>query len=176
MGRYRLPWVLVAVCAVLGLAVTACGSAAQTGTPTSLRSRTPASPVAVSTVLFDCLHKTRVEPGSFVLACADGNSYLTHLSWRSWTAQQAVATGVHELNDCIPYCAAGKFHGYPVVVTFWRSEPVTGHTGERAYTEITVRYTGPRPPVYTSNGTLVRKPVTWNQSLLPVHRTPAGEA
>jgi hypothetical protein len=175
MKGSRLRCGLAAACTGLGLAVTACGSVTQTGVPTGLKTRAPAPPVAASTVLFDCLHKTRVEPGNFILTCADGNSYLARLSWRSWTTQQAVATGIHELNDCTPYCAAGKFHGYPVVVTFWRSEPVTGHPGERAFTEITVRYTGPRPPAYTSNGALVRNPATWSQSLLPVHRTATGQ-
>lgn len=186
VNRYRLPWRLAAAGAVLGLAVAACGSVTETGAQTGLKTRTPAPkpkaqasapPVASSTVLFDCLDKARVEPASIILTCADGNSYLAHLSWRSWTAQQAVATGVHELNDCTPYCAAGKFHPYPVVVTFWRSEPATGHTGERAFTEITVRYTGRRPPAYTSNGTLVRNPATWTQPLLiPPHRTSVGQA
>src|SRR5438270_8470335 len=160
MGRCRRTWGLGAACACLGLAVAACGSATQAGAPTSARTRTPAPPVASSTVLFDCQSKSHVEPGNFILACADGNSYLTRLSWRSWTPQQAVASGVHELNDCTPYCAAGRFHGYPVVVTLWRTEPVAGHRGERAFTEITVRYTGPRPPAYTSNGRLVRNPAT----------------
>ena len=174
MNRYRLPWRLAAAGVVLGLAVAACGSVTETGAQTGLKTRTP-PPVASSTVLFDCLDKARVEPASIILTCADGNSYLAHLSWRSWTAQQAVATGVHELNDCTPYCAVGKFHPYPVVVTFWRSEPATGHTGERAFTKITVRYTGQRPPAYTSNGTLVRNPATWTQTLIPPHRTSAGQ-
>ncbi len=59
----------------------------------------------------------------------------------------------------------GKFIDYPAVVTLWRSEPVPGHPGEPYFTRITVRYTGPRPPAYTSNGQLVQHPAEWTQSL-----------
>jgi len=121
--------------------------------------------VAASTIVFDCLDHAEVEPASYILTCADANSVLARLVWASWTARQAVATGVHELNDCTPDCAGGTFRNYPVDVTFWRSEPVPGHSGERYFARITVRYTGPRPPAYMSYGRLVRHPVEWTQSL-----------
>jgi hypothetical protein len=106
-----------------------------------------------------------VEPSVYILTCADAGSVLEHLAWKSWTAQQAVATGVHELNGCTPDCAEGKFIDYPVVVTLWRSEPGAGQPGEQYFTRITVRYTGPRPPAYTSNGQLVRHPAGWTEPL-----------
>ena len=90
--------------------------------------RAPSRPVAASTVLFDCLDHAEVEPADYILTCADANSVLARLVWTSWTARQAVATGVDELNDCTPDCAAGTFRNYPVVVTFWRSQPVPGHS------------------------------------------------
>src|SRR6266446_6601458 len=71
------------------------------------------------TVVVNCQGRPQVRPGDFTLACGDGNDYLTGLSWTSWTAGLASATGVQEENDCIPYCAAGHFHGYPVDVVFW---------------------------------------------------------
>lgn len=191
--------------AVLGLAVTACGSTPQTSVsapslavssssassadsatpsapaptasassstaPSSTAPSSPApsstapSPVAASTVVFDCLGHGQVEPTSYILTCADANSVLGHLTWTDWTAQQAVAAGVHEINNCTPNCAEGKFINYPAVVTLWRSEPVPGHPGERYFTKITVRYTGLRPPAYTSNGQLVQNPAEWTQSL-----------
>jgi len=126
----------------------------------------PAS-VASRTVWFDCTHHGQDEPSDYILTCADAGSVLQHLAWKSRTAQQAVATGVHELNNCTPNCAEGKFVEYPVVVTLWRSEPVSGQPGERYFTRITVRYTGPRPPAYTSNGQLVRHPAEWTEPLGP---------
>jgi hypothetical protein len=146
-----------------------------TAAPSSPAPSSPARPgsaassptAAASIVVFDCLEQARVEPASFILTCADANSVLARLSWINWTAGQAIATGVHELNDCAPDCAMGTFHDYPVVVTFWRSEPAAWHPGERYFTRITVRYTGLRPPAYTSNGNLVKNPATWTEGLCP---------
>jgi hypothetical protein len=181
--------------AVLGLAVTACRSMPKIGvsalspvassssaspssaSPSSASpagSATPSapapvatasSPAAASAVLFDCLGHGQAEPTDYILTCADANSVLDHLTWMSWTAQQAVAAGDHELNNCTPNCAEGKFINYPAIVTLWRSDPVSGHPGERYFTKLKVRYTGPRPPAYTSNGQLVRHPAEWTQSL-----------
>src|ERR1017187_8315618 len=96
-----------------------------TAAPSSPAPSSPARPgsaassptAAASIVVFDCLEQARVEPASFILTCADANSVLARLSWINWTAGQATATGVHELNDCAPDCAMGTFHDYPVVVT-----------------------------------------------------------
>ena len=176
---------------VIGLAVTACGSVTQTGDPASGTARStaasgarasasastvasgspaalqPSVSVASSTVWFDCTHRGQEEPSDYILTCADAGSVLEHLVWESWTAQQAVATGVHELDNCTPNCAEGKFIDYPVVVTLWRSEPVSGQPGEQCFTRITVRYTGLRPPAYTSDGQLVRHPAEWTEPLGP---------
>ena len=126
---------------------------------------TPLPPAAASPVWFNCLGRGQVKPADYILTCADAGSVLDHLVWTRWTAQQAVATGVHELNNAIPNRAEGKFIDYPADVTLWRSEPVPGHPGERYFTRITVRYTGSRPPAYTSNGQLVQHPAQWTQSL-----------
>jgi hypothetical protein len=112
---------------------------------------------------YNCLH-AQVRPASFTLACADGNSYLAHLSWSSWTANSARGTGTQMINDCRPYCAAGKFRGYPADVTFWRSEPVPNHPGQRYFSRVTLRYPGARPPV-SSGGKQVNGPATWTGAL-----------
>lgn len=182
---------LLAAGTLLGLAMTACGSISQSAVPapgtatssaapsaSSVPAATPSAPgasasvsaisspsAAVSTAWFDCRGHGQVKPVTYILTCADAGSVLDHLVWRKWTAQQAVAAGVHELNNAIPNLAEGKFIDYPAVVTLWRSEPVPGHPGERHFTRITVRYTGPRPPAYTSNGQLVHHPAEWTQSL-----------
>ena len=134
-------------------------------------SRLASSPQAAGTTVsarpavFDCLNHPVVEPSSYVLTCADNGSFLYYLKWTSWTAGRATAAGVHELNDCTPNCAEGKFHKYPAIITFWRPEPLAGHQGEKYFTRITVRYTGPRPPMYMSNGQLVKNPASWTGTL-----------
>jgi hypothetical protein len=94
-------------------------------------------------VVFTCLGKPQVRPGSFVLTCADDNSYLTGLSWSRWTAGSAAGTGTWHINDCAPDCAHGHLPTYPVKVTFWRSRPVASHPGERSFTRITMSETSP---------------------------------
>jgi hypothetical protein len=123
------------------------------------------------TVVFNCLKRAQVRPKSFMLACADGNDYLTGLAWTRWTPTRATATGKQAVNDCIPYCAAGKFHSYPALVIFWRSEPVAHHPGEKHFTRVTLLYPGARPPVY-KNGKLVPGPARsvislWSNQLPP---------
>ena len=97
-------------------------------------------------VVFDCLGKPRIRPKSFVLTCADDNSYLTGLSWSSWNAGSALGKGTWHINDCLPNCAQGHFLAYPVDVTFWRSRPVKHNPGERYFTRITMSETSPLWP------------------------------
>lgn len=51
-----------------------------------------------------------VEPKSIMVACGDGNFYVTGIRWTSWTATKATGTGTVHANDCTPNCAAGHFH------------------------------------------------------------------
>jgi hypothetical protein len=168
--RFRVVIAGVFVC----LAATACGTAGHAS------ARAGAAPVAflshvkktvraqagAKPVVFDCLNHAVTEPGSYILTCADYGSFLAHLSWTGWTSTQATATGVHELNDCTPNCAEGKFCDYPATITFWRPEPLTGHPGETYFSRITVRYTtSHRPPMYMSNGQLIPNPAEWTQTL-----------
>lgn len=96
-------------------------------------------------VLVDCLWHPEVRPTDFMLACGDGNSRLTSLRWTSWNDNSATATGFNVVNDCKPYCAAGKFHSYPVVVRLDTPQPWKKHPQVRHYSEISLTYTAGRP-------------------------------
>jgi hypothetical protein len=137
------------------------------GPATAATSHPAARPVAAhasQTVVFNCLKHAQVRPKSFVLTCADGNDYLTGLSWSSWTPVAATATGKQLVNDCEPYCAKGKFHSYPTMIVFWRPEPVAHHPGEKSFSRVTLLYLGARPTVYT-HGKPVAGPDSWTRSL-----------
>jgi hypothetical protein len=99
-------------------------------------------------VVIGCQGSSVVMPRTFTLACADGNDYLSNLSWTAWRAAYASATGTQTMNDCMPTCVQGTFHTYPVNVVFWGSAPVTGNSTQRRYSMITLRYTGTPPPFY----------------------------
>jgi hypothetical protein len=158
------------------IAVLILAAAGLTGTGLALggsAQATPAHPGSVSArdVVFDCPGQhAQVRPKSFVLACADGNSAVSQLTWTTWTSGLASAKGTLVQNDCTPYCAAGHFHRYPALVVLWGSKAV--RPGEHAYPKLTMILTGPRPRYYdTVHRTWVSAPVTQTFPL-PASPTP----
>ena len=55
----------------------------------------------------------QVKPARVMLACGDANYWITALAWHGWGTATARATGRVHYNDCVPYCAAGRFHTIP---------------------------------------------------------------
>lgn len=74
-----------------------------------------------------------VRPTDIVLACGDGNFFLSDLRWSRWDARGATGRGVAHWNDCSPTCVAGRFHAYAVAVALAR--PRTCPRG-REFTEV----------------------------------------
>jgi len=68
--------------------------------------------LAIPSVL-TCGGKSVVKPSSYVLACADANTYFDAVHWTSWGRKSATATAIFVENNCDPTCAAGKFLKYP---------------------------------------------------------------
>ena len=83
-----------------------------------------------------------VEPSYISLACADGNASLIDLTWSSWTASGALASGAYTHNLCQPDCAQGTFATSAASV--WLGYPVETGAGEEFST---VRYTYADPSV-----------------------------
>ena len=177
MKRRRLSLVIAAIFAVaLGLGVSGAVSAASAATGPAAtgpaapalapQSSAPPTPGVYSenTVVINCQGHPQTRPGKFTLACADGNDYLTALSWTSWTPKLASGYGTQEENDCIPYCAAGHFHAYPVLVVLWDTAALRGSPGTVRYTKITLIYPGARPRVYNGHK-YVEGPQTVTMSL-----------
>lgn len=132
------------LCAALGL-TAAVGSASAAPATSPPAARTAAVRQAAAPVLVDCFWHPQVRPGDFVLACGDGNSRLVSLHWDRWGPGSARATGVNVVNDCDPYCAAGHFHPYAVVVKLDRPQPWKKHPQVQHYSRITLTYLGDRP-------------------------------
>jgi len=147
--------VLIAI--LLSVVATGCASAPTRATDTALATRnTPAA----GTVVVNCAFKQQTRPSSFILTCADAGDVLAHLHWVSWSSSAAFATGIEQINNCTPNCAAGKFINYPVLVNLWRPEPLRGHPGTSYFTRTTRIYTNNRPPLYFCNGTHTCYPQT----------------
>jgi hypothetical protein len=145
---------LIAV--LLAVGAVGCASAPTRATDAALIQR--ASPA--KTVVVNCQFKPHVRPSAMILTCADANDVLTGLHWVSWGTGAAFATGIEQINDCTPYCAAGKFINYPVLVDLWRAEPLPGHPGVLYFSRVTRVYTANRPPLYFCNGTHTCYPQT----------------
>ncbi|MFF9408554.1 hypothetical protein ACF1B0_23985 [Streptomyces anandii] len=139
-------------------AVTLCAAALLTaglGTASAAPATSPsaghgadAQPQPRQPVLVDCAFQPHARPDAFILACGDGNSRLASLHWQHWDGRTAVARGVNLVNDCKPYCAAGKFHPYPVVVRLAHPQPWKKRPQVRQFTQLTLTFTGARPAGY----------------------------
>jgi len=103
----------------------------------------PAGHYSESTVVLGCQGQPLVRPGRLTLTCADGNDYLSGLTWTSWGPGLAGAAGVQSENDCLPYCAAGHVRRYPVDAVLW--DTAAAGPGRQRYTRITLLYPGARP-------------------------------
>jgi hypothetical protein len=104
-----------------------------------------AAPSRARAAVVDCLQSPQIRPRDFLLACADGNNFLTSLRWTSWRSGSARGTGRDVANDCRPYCAAGHFHSYPVRVRLDHARPWKGHPHRWQYTRLTLHYTAAKP-------------------------------
>ena len=139
------------VCA--GLLVTACSPGNATAAPAS----SPASAVlaaktAARTYLAEgqdvrgpLLYRPACQPGCPL--SGDSTAILATMTWRTWSASQAVGTGTYELDDCNPDCAAGPVYKVPAVVTL--SHPVTVCTSagtHRVWTRASFRFPYGLPP------------------------------
>lgn len=82
------------------------------------------------------------KPKELVLACGDGNYFLSGLTWRNWGATTAIATGKAQANTCTPNCASGRFRSYPMTATVTK---LTACGKARYYAKLTIAYPGARP-------------------------------
>jgi hypothetical protein len=103
-------------------------------------------------VVIDCTSMPQVKPSSYVLACADAGLGLEGMRWVSWTPSLASGYGRFYENNCLPNCASGTVTDYPVLATLWGSAAVPGLSSDERYTQLTLVFTGQRPPAYSGPG------------------------
>ena len=53
------------------------------------------------------------------------------MSWRTWSATEAVGTGIYKLDACNPSCAAGRVFSVATVVTLSNPVKVCSPSGTR---------------------------------------------
>ncbi|MEU7058050.1 hypothetical protein [Streptomyces sp. NPDC046197] len=138
------------------MAVTFCAAVSLTaplGTASAAPSTAPMAAHAVTRqagrpVIVDCSFNPRERPHDFILACGDGNSRLASLHWSQWGSRSATARGFNFVNDCKPYCAAGRFHSYPVIVRLDEPRPWAKDPQFQRFTRISLLYPADRPEGY----------------------------
>ncbi|WP_371614310.1 hypothetical protein [Streptomyces sp. NBC_00454] len=131
------------LCTAAAMAAAVIPASAHTGAAPSARILDPRAPDPV--VVVDCFSQARLRPEEYLLACGDGNNRLVGLHWDSWGTRTATATGTDMVNDCRPYCAAGRFRAYPVTVTLSNPEAWPDHPDLRRFTTIRLLYTDTAP-------------------------------
>ncbi|MFE2480605.1 hypothetical protein [Streptomyces sp. NRRL F-2747] len=131
------------LCAAAALAV---GAAVPAAAPASAQQTPRAVMDPNPVVVVDCFSKGQVRPREYLLACGDGNNRLIRLRWDSWGRRTATATGIDMVNDCTPYCAAGRFRAYPVKVTLNNPRSWPDHPDVQRYTTMRLLYTDTAPP------------------------------
>ncbi|MBT2482393.1 hypothetical protein [Streptomyces sp. ISL-94] len=113
--------------------------------PASAQSRAAPAPTPDPVVVVDCSSQAQVRPEEYLLACGDGNNRLVGLRWETWGQRTATAAGTDMVNDCRPYCAAGRFRPYPVTVTLSNPQRWPDHPDLQRFTTIRILYTDTAP-------------------------------
>ena len=136
--RIRRPGLAAALAPILfGSAAAVIIGHAPTPSPHPAASLAASLAATRSAVVADCAGKLQVRPATLMMACDDGNAYLSGLRWTDW-GPTAAATGTWRVNDCVPNCAAGTFHSFAATVKLWQPEPLPHHAGADYYTKITI--------------------------------------
>jgi hypothetical protein len=93
----------------------------------------------------------QIRPTSILVACGDGNFFLTGIKWSNWSTTSAAAVATGHQNDCKPFCAGGHFSLYRVAVGL--SRPRTCRNGRSEFTRFTYRFLSRKPPGVVRGGT-----------------------
>ncbi|HUY11653.1 MAG TPA: hypothetical protein VMV73_05270 [Candidatus Dormibacteraeota bacterium] len=102
-----------------------------------------AATAAPAISLPNCVGKAIVKPSSVILTCADAGLSVSHISWTGWGSAFAAGLGVASVNDCKPYCAAGHFHNFRVVLIAGGRQRCPD--GRAAYAKVTYAWIGRAP-------------------------------
>lgn len=136
-ARQVAAWAGIACAALL---VTACGSPGPRGPASASTSAAPgvtASPTGTSTFLAyeQNINGTLLyRPACNGPGCSlsgDGTVTLAKMTWRTWSATEAVGTGIDKIDGCNPDCAAGPIYPVPTVITLSNPVKVCSPSGPR---------------------------------------------
>jgi len=143
--RQAAVWSGWAVLACAAMLVTACNSSSSSAaTSVASQASAPASPgvtasaVGTSTFLAQAqdINGTALYRPACNSGCplsGDSTAILDKMSWRTWSATEAVGTGTYKLDACNPNCAAGPVYSVATVVTLSNPVKVCSSSGTRRF-------------------------------------------
>jgi hypothetical protein len=117
-------------------ATSATAPAISPGTPTTTAGGTTAATGADTFLATDqdingtLLH----EPACGGSGCAlsgDSTTFLSNMTWTSWSGSEAVGAGTYKIDDCNPNCAAGHVYSVATMVTLSQPVKVCSASGTR---------------------------------------------
>jgi len=127
------------VCAAL--LATACNGQ---GSPTSMVSDAPNPSVAYLAQGQDIHGKLLFMPACNGFGCAlsgDSTTFLSKMTWKSWSDTQALGTGIDKIDGCDPNCAAGPVYSVAAVVTLSNPVKVCYSSGpHRVWTKVSFKF------------------------------------
>src|SRR5260370_31324457 len=139
--------------ACAALLVTACSPL---GSPKVVVTDAPHPTITQSTAVREAAASTFLAQGQdihgpllFMPACGgfgcalsgDSTSFLSKMTWSSWSATEAVGKGTYKIDGCNPDCAAGPVYPVATVVTLSQPVKVCSSSGARgAWTTASFRY------------------------------------
>jgi hypothetical protein len=137
-GRRVAAWAGI-MCAALLTAGCAPGS------PSAVVTDAPNPMVAYLAQGQDLNGKLLYMPGCGGSGCAlsgDSTSFLSKMTWKTWSDTEAVGTGIDKLNGCDPNCAAGPVYSVATVITLSNPEKACFASGapHRVWTKASFRF------------------------------------
>lgn len=110
--------------------------------------------MASTTKIQPCVGHATTKPKVYVITCADANTEIRSMTWKTWSSNIALGTGTYEYNTCTPTCVAGHNVNDPATVTL--SKPKVGSSGS-VFSQMTVKYQAPKTKTATVHFTLPLK-------------------
>jgi hypothetical protein len=95
------------------------------------------------------------EPSKIIVACGDGNLFMTKLKWSSWGSKSARGKGTAHENTCSPSCAQGHFKSYPVSIKLSKPKLCTKQH-ETEFKVLTYTFTSTKPRGVPAKNTVPR--------------------
>jgi hypothetical protein len=89
-----------------------CGSGSSTVSTEPSAAASPGADVAV----LGCQGSLKVEPSEVVACSIDEPVKIDHVDWTGWGEDPAYGRGRAIINTCEPYCAAGNYHLFRVIL------------------------------------------------------------